>query len=84
MLNGGYHILDFDGVNISSVDGATIDGAYSSIEGTNKAILLSGVVIDNIDYKDAYIIPTTGDNAFTFSAYGKSFTVTSENKVTVE
>lgn len=85
MIRGGYHIVDFKDVNITTADGATIDGIYEEIEGSNrKAVLISGVTIDSVEHRDLFVDPTASDNSFTFSAYGKTFTVTNENKVSFE
>lgn len=84
MINGGYKVVDFENINISSTDGATVPGIYSSIEETDKVIMISGVVIDNVDQKSAYVIPVVNGDSFTFSSYGKAFTVTNEDKVTIE
>lgn len=84
MLRGGYHIVDFKDVNITTETGATITGIYEEIEGAyRKAILVSGVTIDGVEYRDTFVDPTSSDNNFTFSAYGKTITVTNENKVTI-
>lgn len=84
MKQGGYHIVDFGSTNISSTEGATIKGIYESIEGSlTKAILISGVVIDNVEHRDTFVDVTTGDNAYTFSAYGKSFSISSEDAISL-
>lgn len=84
MVRGGYHILDFKDQNITTDAGATIVGIYESIEGSyRKAILVSGVTIDGVEYRDTFVNPTSGDNNYTFSAYGKTFTITNDDKVTI-
>lgn len=84
MKRGGYHIVDFKDVNITSESGATIAGIYEEIEGSyRKVILVSGVTIDNVEYRDTFVDVTSGENNYTFTAYGKTFTVTNEEKVTI-
>lgn len=76
MLRGGYHIVDFKDVNISSTDGAVIAGIYEEIEGSyRKAILVSGITIDGVEQRDTFVNPVSGDGNYTFEAYGKTFTV---------
>lgn len=84
MLRGGYHIVDFKDVNILSEGGATIAGIYEEFEGSyRKAILVSGVTIDGVEQRDTFVDAATGNNSFTFSAYGKSFTINNDETVTI-
>lgn len=84
MMRGGYHIVDFKDANITTADGATIVGIYEEIEGSyRKAILVSGVTLDGVEQRDTWVDPVAGENNYTFTAYGKTFTVTNEEKVTI-
>lgn len=84
MKRGGYHIVDFKDVNITTAEGATIAGIYEEIEGSyRKVILVSGVTIDGVEYRDTFVDVTSGDNNYTFTAYGKTFTITNEEKITI-
>lgn len=84
MTKGGYQIVNFKDVNITTADGATIVGIYDQIEGSyRKAILASGITIDGVEFRDTFVDLANGENQFTFSAHGKSFTVTNEDKVTI-
>lgn len=83
-MSGGYHIVNLGNVNITTADGATILGIYESIESAHrKAILLSGVTIDSVEKNDCFICAEIIDSNYTFTAHGKTFTVTSEDKVTI-
>lgn len=80
---GGYKIINLNNINITA-DGATVTGVYESLENNyRKALLLSGVVIENVEYADCYIMATVSDSNFTFIAYGKTFTVDNTDKITV-
>lgn len=84
MLKGGYQIVDFDDTDIKSDGGATIMGIYEQIEGSyRKALLASGIVIDGVEHRDTWIDPTHAENSYTFTAVGKTFTVTHDDKVTI-
>lgn len=84
MKKGGYAIVDFADTNIVSDTGATIAGVYTAIEGSyRKAILISGVTIDGVEKRDCFVCPEISEGNFTFSAYGKTFTITAEDKVTI-
>lgn len=83
MLKGGYQIVDFKDVNITT-EGVTIVGIYEQIEGSHrKALLASGLTIDNVEYRDTWIDPTHTENNYSFTALGKTFTVTNDDKVAI-
>lgn len=84
MLKGGYHIVDFRDVNITTGTGVTVAGVYESIEENHrKAILISGVTIDGVEKPDCFVDCEIADSNYTFTAYGKTFTVTNADLVTV-
>lgn len=84
MLKGGYKIIDLKGVTIASEGGTTIAGIYNAIENNyRKPLLLSGVVIDGVEKADVFIEVTTTNSNFTFTAYGKTYTVTNADLVTI-
>lgn len=82
-MKGGYQVVDFGDVNLTA-DGTTIVGIYESIEGTyRKALLVEGVTIDGVEKRACFVDCESGENSFTFTAYGKTFTITNDDKVTV-
>lgn len=84
MTKGGYHIVDFKDVNITSDGGATVVGIYESIERSyRKAILASGITIDGVEYRDTFVDAVAGANNYTFTAHGKTFTIANDDKVTI-
>lgn len=83
MLKGGYKIIDFQDVNIVTTDGATIVGVYESIESSHrKALMVSGITLDGVQKPDCFVDCEVADGNYTFPAYGKTFTITKEDKVT--
>lgn len=83
MFKGGYKIVNFHDINIVTTDGATVLGVYESIESSHrKAILISGITIDGVEKPDCFIDCEVSDGNYTFAAYGKTFTVTHDDKVT--
>lgn len=82
-MNGGYKIVDFKDQNITSDAGVTVVGIYEAVEGTRKTILVSGITLDGVEQRDTFVSPVNGENNFTFSAYGRTFTVTNEDAVSV-
>lgn len=85
MVKGGYRIIDFKDINIvSGGDAVVLTGVYDAIEDAyRKPLLLSGLTLDGVEKPDCYITCDVSESNFTFTAYGKTFTVTSENNVTV-
>lgn len=84
MQKGGYVILDFKDINLSTEGATTVTGVYSQIEGSyRKAILVSGITIDNVEYRDTFVDCVTSGSNYTFTACGKTFTITSTDSVTL-
>lgn len=83
MIKGGYKIINFKDVNIRTAGGATVPGIYDDIKKSNrKAIMVSGITIDAVEKPDCFVDCEVSGSDYKFSAYGKTFTITSENKVT--
>lgn len=84
MLKGGYKIIDFKDVNITTGTGVTVTGVYEDIEKSHrKAILLSGITIDGVEKPDCFVDCEVADGNYKFTAYGKSWEITNANLVTV-
>ncbi len=82
MVKGGYKIIDFKDVNITTENGATVIGIYESIESSHrKALLISGIVIDGVEKNDCFIDCTITDGSYSFSAYGKTFTIANDDTI---
>lgn len=64
MVKGGYQIINLDNHPHTSGVGTVHDGIYEKIEGTKKPILLSGIVVNAIEYHDAYIFPCVNGTNF--------------------
>lgn len=84
MLNGGYTIVDFKDINITTENGATVVGIYESLEDRHrKAVMISGVTIDGTEKSDCFVDCELSGSDYTFTAYGKTFTVKSDDTVTL-
>lgn len=83
MIKGGYQILDLRDRNFVIGAGSTINGAYETIEGTRKAILVSGIVIAGVEYHDTFAEFTVVGSNYTAQLYDKTITVTSADLVTI-
>ena len=81
---GGYRIIDLQNKNITTSTGINIDNLYSYIESNlYKPNLLSGIIIDNVEYNDWYVEVKNVEGNFQFNAYGYTWNVTPENDVAI-
>ena len=84
MVKGGYKIINLNDTEINTTNGTTIAGIYESIENNyRKPLMLSGIVIESVEKPDTYIEVTSAENSFTFTAYGKTYTVTNNDLVKI-
>ena len=83
MNKGGYQILDLKNTNFALGTGAVVAGAFETIRGTKKPILVSGIVIAGTEYHDTYVDFIVVSNAFEGTIYGKKITIASTDTVTI-
>lgn len=87
MNKGGYQILDLKNTNFALGTGALVAGAFETIRGTKKPILVSGIVIAGAKYNDTYVDFTIGKTgniiAFEGTMYGKKISITNTDIVTI-
>lgn len=77
---GGYKIIKFKGLDL--ITPRTIEGIYNSIKETNKALLLSNIVISGKEYDDLFLPVLVSGSDFTFSLDGYNVTITNADLVT--
>lgn len=83
---GGYQLIDFKGtkLTVGASNGSTIPGIYDMIEGDYcKQIIATGINIAGTDYNDVAVVPALTQSKYTFSVYGHTFTIDSDDLVTV-
>lgn len=87
MNKGGYQILDLKNTNFALGTGAVVAGAFETIRGTKKPILVSGIKIAAKKYNDTYVDFTIGKTgniiAFEGTMYGKKISITNTDIVTI-
>lgn len=85
MIKGGYKLIDFKDTPFEvGGDAVTIDGIYDSIEGSyRKPLLVTGLVMDGIEYNDVYVTPQVEGNAFVFTVYDRICTITDTDTVII-
>lgn len=84
MLKGGYKIIDLENKNHEVGVGMVHEGIYDAIEGTNKVILLSGLVFEGTELHDVFVFPSVSGTAFVFPMTVVSSDATHTVLVTVE
>ena len=87
MNKGGYQILDLKNKSFALGTGAKVPGAFETIRGTKKPILVSGIVIAGARYNDTYVDFTIGNTggiiAFDGTMHGKKIKITNTDIVTI-
>lgn len=64
MIKGGYKIIDLKGKDLTLDVGMVYEGIYDALEGTTKAILLSGLVVNGVEYRDVFVGPIVDSGAY--------------------
>lgn len=75
MTKGGYQIIDLSGNSFTTGVSGYVQGAYEKIEGTRKVILVSGLEVDGIEYRDSFVDFSVNDSNFVGVMYGKKITI---------
>ena len=87
MNKGGYQILDLKKTNFALGTGVKVPGAFTTITGTKKPILVSGILIARMDYNDTYVDFTKVKNGVAITLegtiYGKKISIGPTDVVTI-
>lgn len=83
MLKGGYQIIDLKNKELESGVGMVFDGIYDKIEGTRKAILISGLNVGGTEYHDTFVELAVNGSNYEGTIYGKTITISDVDVVTV-
>lgn len=82
-MTGGYKIIDLGYTNFTTAKAVTVPGIYEKIKEAKKAILIEHFLIGGTWCRPIFPEITVSGNNFTFDAYGKTFTVTNADSVTI-
>lgn len=83
MILGGYQIINLNDHPHTTGVGVTHEGIYDKIEGTRKPILLSGIVVNDVEYHDTYIFPTVNGTNYV-AVVGRNPTTNEEIVINVQ
>lgn len=83
MNKGGYQMVCLGGKSLTSGTAVSIPGTWNAIEGNyHKPILLTGIVISNVEVADVYVC-FTGSGPYVAAVPGLgTFSVANDDKVT--
>lgn len=84
MVKGGYQIINFSGVEFTKDTPMQLSNIYDKIEGTDKAILLSGLNVNGIDYRDVMCTPIVIGNSYVIKVFGFRIYISDIDIVRVE
>lgn len=84
MVKGGYQIINFNGVELKKGTPKQISNIYDKIEGTDKSILLSGLNVNGVDYRDIFCESIVVGDGYVIKAFGFKISISDIDKVTVE
>lgn len=79
MIRGGYKIINLKETNFTDGTAMMIPGIYDSIESTRKPTLVSGLILDDTEYQDAFVSFEVQGSNFV----GKIFNGDAEIKITI-
>ena len=82
-MTGGYKIIDLGYTNFTTTKSVPVPGIYERIKSARKAVLLEHFSIGGTDCRPCFPEITVSGTSFTFGVYGKTFTVTNNDSVTV-
>lgn len=83
MVKGGYQIINFNGVKFIKNTPMKLSNIYDKIEGTDKAILLSGLNVNGVDYRDIMCTPIVNETSYVIKAFDFSIDISDTDIVTV-
>lgn len=73
---GGYQIIDLQNKNFEYGSGRIVfPGMYDSVVGSNKVILVSGIVVDGMKHRDCFGLTEIYDNEFIIQIENGDFSV---------
>lgn len=82
-MRGGYQIIDLKNKNLTTDVGMVYDGIYEKMESTRKPILVTGMQLDDKEYRDAFVDFTLVGSAYMGEIHGKAIKIEDTDVVTI-
>lgn len=79
--NGGYKVISLAGKNFEVEGTQNFPGIYDKIEDTNRAILVSGLVVDSVEVDDFFAEVTISGQEYTLSGNGYELHIDADDDV---
>lgn len=82
MIKGGYKLINLNDNNLTASN-TTIKGIHNAIKNNyRKAIILSGITINGVEYPDCFTTFTASGNNIIITVYNNTITITDTDIVT--
>lgn len=76
---GGYQIIDVTGLAFTSGTKVTKEGVHDLLEGTDKAVLLHGLVYKTVKYRDVWLNDLIkSGTSYTGTVYGNTIAISND------
>lgn len=82
-MRGGYQIIDLKNKNLTDGVGMVYDDVYDTMEGTRKTVLITGMQVDDVEYRDCYVDFTLTGKAYIGAIHGKEIKIEDTDVVTI-
>lgn len=88
MIKGGYKIVNFKGIPLTSGSASTIKDTYAEMSNSyNKATIISGLVVGNVSYPDFFAPFVANEGVYetdvVISGHNLTIRVAANDRVTV-
>lgn len=82
-MRGGYQIIDLKNKNLTDGVGTKYDNVYDAMKGTKKTVLITGMKVNDVEYRDCYVDFTLSGTAYVGTIYGKQIKIENTDVVTI-
>lgn len=84
MVEGGYQIINFKGIEFTKYTPKQLSYVYDKINRTDKTILLSGLNVDGVDYRDSMCTPIVFGNKYVIKTLGFRISITKTDVTVID
>lgn len=82
-MRGGYQIIDLKNKNFTTGVGIVFEGVYDLLEGTRKAILFTGIQVDDTEFGDTFVELDVEGSAYIGIIYGTTIKIEDTDVITI-
>lgn len=82
-MTGGYTIINLKKYEFKTGEAVKVEGIYSTLEATKKAVLLEDLTIDSVEYRNVFLPLIVSDSNFTYNnIYNYTLVINADDDVT--